>query len=103
MTLKAYEKTLNDLQQTESVAIWFMMWLRDPSLPFTGQWCLKDTELLKQLALEMMDVIQLNAAKIYTDGSKEQTNTTASGVLIKLSDRVIKFQRRNADHAYGFR
>ncbi|GFV33052.1 uncharacterized protein TNCV_3365041 [Trichonephila clavipes] len=60
-------------------------------------------ELLKQLALEVIDEIPLDAAKIYTDGSKGETNTTGSGVLIELPGRVIKFQRRNADHAYVFR
>ncbi|GFT35682.1 hypothetical protein TNCV_2849711 [Trichonephila clavipes] len=56
-------------------------------------------ELLKQLALEVIDGIPLDAAKIYTDGSKGETNTTGSGILIELPGRVIKFQRRNADHA----
>ncbi|GFT66435.1 RNase H domain-containing protein [Trichonephila clavipes] len=60
-------------------------------------------ELLKQLALEVIDGIPLDAAKIYTDGSKGETNTTGSGVLIELPGRVIKFQRRNADHASVFR
>ncbi|GFX11028.1 uncharacterized protein TNCV_512881 [Trichonephila clavipes] len=41
--------------------------------------------------------------KIYTDGSKGETNTNGSGVLIELPGRVIKFQRRNADHASVFR
>ncbi|GFT74342.1 uncharacterized protein TNCV_539021 [Trichonephila clavipes] len=60
-------------------------------------------ERLKQLALEVIEGIPLDAAKIYTDASKEETITTGSGVLIELSDRVIKFQRRNADHASVFR
>ncbi|GFW40170.1 hypothetical protein TNCV_5118531 [Trichonephila clavipes] len=42
-------------------------------------------ELLKQLALEVIDGIPLNAAKIYTDGRKGETNTTGSGVLIELT------------------
>ncbi|GFX68193.1 hypothetical protein TNCV_1807491 [Trichonephila clavipes] len=56
-------------------------------------------ELLKQLALEVIDGIPLVAVKTYTDGSKEETNTTVGGVLIELPGCVIKFQRRNADHA----
>ncbi|GFV95214.1 RNase H domain-containing protein [Trichonephila clavipes] len=60
-------------------------------------------KLLKQLALEVIDGIPLDAAKIYTDGSKGETNTTGSGVLIELPGRAIKFQRRNADHASVFR
>ncbi|GFY02848.1 RNase H domain-containing protein [Trichonephila clavipes] len=60
-------------------------------------------ELLKQLALEVIDGIPLDASKIYTDGSKGDTNTTGSGVLIELPGRVIKFQGRNADHASVFR
>ncbi|GFY03929.1 RNase H domain-containing protein [Trichonephila clavipes] len=60
-------------------------------------------ELLKQMALEVIDGIPLDAAKIYTDGSKGETNTTGSGVLIELPGRVIKFQRRNAYHASVFR
>ncbi|GFV02591.1 RNase H domain-containing protein [Trichonephila clavipes] len=59
--------------------------------------------LLKQLALEVIDEIPLDAAKILSDGSKGETNTTGSGVLIELPGRVIKFQRRNADHASVFR
>ncbi|GFU98075.1 RNase H domain-containing protein [Trichonephila clavipes] len=60
-------------------------------------------ELLKQLALEVIDGIPLDAAKINTDGSKGETNTTSSGVLIELSGHVIKFQRRNAGHTSVFR
>ncbi|GFW81904.1 RNase H domain-containing protein [Trichonephila clavipes] len=60
-------------------------------------------ELLKQLALEVIDGIPLDAAKIYTDRSKGETNTTGSGVLTELPGRVIKFQRRNAVHASVFR
>ncbi|GFT71671.1 putative RNA-directed DNA polymerase from transposon BS [Trichonephila clavipes] len=37
-------------------------------------------ELFKQLALEVIDGIALDAAKIYTDGCKGETNTTGSGV-----------------------
>ncbi|GFY25163.1 uncharacterized protein TNCV_2482841 [Trichonephila clavipes] len=59
-------------------------------------------ELLMQLALEVIDGIPLDAAKIYTDGSKGETNTTGSGVLIELPGHVIKFQR-NADHSSVFR
>ncbi|GFW54672.1 hypothetical protein TNCV_787751 [Trichonephila clavipes] len=40
---------------------------------------------------------------IYTDGSKGETNTTGSGVLIELPGRVISFQRRNVDPASIFR
>ncbi|GFW81541.1 uncharacterized protein TNCV_2882181 [Trichonephila clavipes] len=60
-------------------------------------------ELLKQLALEVIDGIPMDATKIYTDGSKGETNTTGSGHLIELPGHVIKFQRRNADHASVFR
>ncbi|GFW25305.1 uncharacterized protein TNCV_5088701 [Trichonephila clavipes] len=37
-------------------------------------------ELLKQLALEVIAGIPLDAAKIYTDGSKGETNTTGVAV-----------------------
>ncbi|GFS78081.1 RNase H domain-containing protein [Trichonephila clavipes] len=60
-------------------------------------------ELLKQLALEVIDGIPLDAAKIYTDSSKGETNTIDSGVLNELPGHVIKLQRRNADHASVFR
>ncbi|GFU02143.1 RNase H domain-containing protein [Trichonephila clavipes] len=60
-------------------------------------------ELLKQLALEVIDEIPLDAVKIYTDGRKREKNTTGSGISIELPDRVIKFNRRNADHASVFR
>ncbi|GFW75447.1 RNase H domain-containing protein [Trichonephila clavipes] len=51
-------------------------------------------ELLKQLALEVIAGIPLDAAK---------TTTTGSGVLIELPGCVIKLQKRNADHASVFR
>ncbi|GFW68760.1 RNase H domain-containing protein [Trichonephila clavipes] len=60
-------------------------------------------ELLKQLTLEVINGIPLNAHKLCTDGSKEETNTTGSRVLIELPGYVIKIQRRNADHASVFR
>ncbi|GFV87489.1 RNase H domain-containing protein [Trichonephila clavipes] len=60
-------------------------------------------ELLKELTLEVIDGIPLDAAKIYTDGSKGETNTTGSGVLIELPGHVIKFQRRNSNHVSVFR
>ncbi|GFV30996.1 hypothetical protein TNCV_4014301 [Trichonephila clavipes] len=41
-------------------------------------------ELLKQLALEVIDEIPLDSVKIYTDGNKGDTNTTGSRVLIEL-------------------
>ncbi|GFW24943.1 hypothetical protein TNCV_3846771 [Trichonephila clavipes] len=41
-------------------------------------------KLFKQLALEVIDGISLDAAKIHTDGSKGETNTTGSGVLIEI-------------------
>ncbi|GFW25756.1 hypothetical protein TNCV_1310171 [Trichonephila clavipes] len=53
-------------------------------------------EILKQLALEVIDGIPLDAVKIYTDGGRGETNTTGSEVLI---DRIFKIHRRNADHA----
>ncbi|GFW42464.1 uncharacterized protein TNCV_240611 [Trichonephila clavipes] len=59
--------------------------------------------ILKQLALEVIDGIPLDAGKIYTDGSKGETNTTGSGFLIELPGHVIKFLRRNAAHASVFR
>ncbi|GFS99271.1 uncharacterized protein TNCV_1600961 [Trichonephila clavipes] len=60
-------------------------------------------ELLKQLALEVIDGIPLDAAKIYTDGSKGEINTTGTEVLIELPGHVFKFKRINADHASVFR
>ncbi|GFT67133.1 RNase H domain-containing protein [Trichonephila clavipes] len=45
-------------------------------------------ELLKQLALEVIDGIPLDTAKIYTDGSKEETNTSGRGVIIELPGRI---------------
>ncbi|GFX29513.1 RNase H domain-containing protein [Trichonephila clavipes] len=60
-------------------------------------------QLLTTLRLRAIAGIPLDAAKIYTDGSKGETNTTGSGVFIELPGRVIKFQRRNTDHASVFR
>ncbi|GFQ82455.1 uncharacterized protein TNCT_341311 [Trichonephila clavata] len=59
-------------------------------------------ELLKQLALEVIDGIPLDAVKIYINGSRE-TNTTGNGVLIELPGRMNKIQRRNADQGPVFR
>ncbi|GFY29616.1 RNase H domain-containing protein [Trichonephila clavipes] len=52
---------------------------------------------------KVIDGIPLDAAKIYTDGRKGETNTTDSGVLIEVPGHVIKFQKRNADHTSVFR
>ncbi|GFU35771.1 hypothetical protein TNCV_1083371 [Trichonephila clavipes] len=60
-------------------------------------------ELLQQLTLEVIDGIPLDTVKLYTDGSKEETNTTDSGVLIEQPGRIIEIQRRNVDHASIFR
>ncbi|GFX91992.1 hypothetical protein TNCV_5004561 [Trichonephila clavipes] len=49
-------------------------------------------ELLKQLTLEVIDGIPLDAAKIYTDGSMGETNTTSSGVLIELHGTSSNFR-----------
>ncbi|GFV01050.1 hypothetical protein TNCV_1009711 [Trichonephila clavipes] len=49
-------------------------------------------ELLKQLALDVINGIPLDAVKIYTDGSKGETNTTGSGVLIELPGVSSKFR-----------
>ncbi|GFX29135.1 RNase H domain-containing protein [Trichonephila clavipes] len=72
-----------------------------------GAWIKKGTVLFineSRFSLtKVIDGIPLDAAKIYTDGSKGETNTAGSGVLIELPGRVIKFQRRNADHASVFR
>ncbi|GFU48175.1 uncharacterized protein TNCV_4230011 [Trichonephila clavipes] len=51
-------------------------------------------ELLKQLALEVIDGIPLDAVKIYTDGNKGETNTTGSGVLNELPGGVIKISEK---------
>ncbi|GFV22655.1 hypothetical protein TNCV_2078451 [Trichonephila clavipes] len=53
--------------------------------------------------MEVIDEIPLDVAKIYNDGSKGETNTSGSGVLIELPGHVIKFQRRNANHTSIFR
>ncbi|GFW04921.1 hypothetical protein TNCV_4881561 [Trichonephila clavipes] len=65
--------------------------------------CLTLPDFLKNLALEVIDGIPLDAVKIYTDGSKGEINTTRRRVLIEIPGRVIKVQRRNADHASVFR
>ncbi|GFW14707.1 hypothetical protein TNCV_1561701 [Trichonephila clavipes] len=51
-------------------------------------------ELLKQLALEVIDGIPLDGVKIYTDGSEGDANTTGSGVLIEKLGHDIKIQRK---------
>ncbi|GFU67855.1 RNase H domain-containing protein [Trichonephila clavipes] len=45
----------------------------------------------------------LPTCQIDAGGSKGEKNTTGSGVLIELPGRMIKIQRRNANHASVFR
>ncbi|GFV55642.1 uncharacterized protein TNCV_1821291 [Trichonephila clavipes] len=60
-------------------------------------------DILKQLALLVIDAIPLDAVKNCTDGSKGETYTTGCGVLIEIPGRINEIQTTNAEHASVFR
>ncbi|GIY22525.1 RNase H domain-containing protein [Caerostris extrusa] len=60
-------------------------------------------ELLRQLALEIINNISPRALVIYTDGSKSDSGRTGSGIFMKTSTGEFRYRFRNLDHSSIFR
>ncbi|GIY24391.1 RNase H domain-containing protein [Caerostris extrusa] len=60
-------------------------------------------ELLRQLALEIINNISPRALAIYTDGSKSDSGRTGSGIFMKTSTGEFRYHFRNPDHSSVFR
>ncbi|XP_054719197.1 uncharacterized protein LOC129228541 [Uloborus diversus] len=58
-------------------------------------------EYLRQLALEVINSIPSYATLIYTDGSKDESNHTGSGIYIE--NPSVRLSRRNPDHCSVFK
>ncbi|GBM96906.1 hypothetical protein AVEN_99099-1 [Araneus ventricosus] len=52
---------------------------------------------LKQLALKIINDIPVDAVKMYTDGSRNDSDCTGRGIYIKTHNQELKIQRRNPD------
>ncbi|GIY01197.1 RNase H domain-containing protein [Caerostris extrusa] len=60
-------------------------------------------ELLRQLALEIINNISSWALVIYTDGSKSDSGRTGSGIFMKTSTGEFRYRFRNPNHSSVFR
>ncbi|GFT02217.1 RNase H domain-containing protein [Trichonephila clavipes] len=60
-------------------------------------------ELLRQLALEVINDIPYQALIIYTDGSRSDTGRAGSGIFSNTPESDVKFSIRNPDHCTVFR
>ncbi|GFQ71057.1 hypothetical protein TNCT_624691 [Trichonephila clavata] len=49
-------------------------------------------ELLRQLALEVIDNIPSQALVLYTDGSRSDSGRTSSGVLMKTNTEEFRYR-----------
>ncbi|GBM44185.1 hypothetical protein AVEN_257124-1 [Araneus ventricosus] len=58
---------------------------------------------LRQLALEIVNDIPVDAVKVYTDGSRNDSVCTGSGIYITTHNQELKIQRRNPDSCSVFR
>ncbi|GBM48158.1 hypothetical protein AVEN_138293-1 [Araneus ventricosus] len=58
---------------------------------------------LRQLALEIINDIPVDAVKVYTDDSKNDSDCTGSGIYITTHNQELKVQRRNPDFCTVFR
>ncbi|GBO44959.1 hypothetical protein AVEN_149317-1, partial [Araneus ventricosus] len=58
---------------------------------------------LRQLALEIINDIPVDAVKVYADGSRNDSDFTSSGVYIKTHNQELKIQRRNPNFYSVFR
>ncbi|GBO40762.1 hypothetical protein AVEN_88824-1, partial [Araneus ventricosus] len=58
---------------------------------------------LRQLALEIINDIPVDSVKVYTDGSRNDSDCTGSGIYIKAYNQELKIQRRNPDFCSVFR
>ncbi|GFS69873.1 uncharacterized protein TNCV_3101771 [Trichonephila clavipes] len=52
---------------------------------------------LKQLALERIEDIPIEAIQVYMDGSRDDYYRSGSGIYIKSQDHILRIQRRNLD------
>ncbi|GFX21025.1 RNase H domain-containing protein [Trichonephila clavipes] len=60
-------------------------------------------ELLRQLALEVINGIPDQALIIYTDGSRSDTGRAGSGIFSNTPGNDVKISIRNPDHCSVFR
>ncbi|GFV62843.1 RNase H domain-containing protein [Trichonephila clavipes] len=58
---------------------------------------------LKQLALERIGAIPIDAIQVYTDGCRDDYYRSGSGIYIKSQDQILRIQRRNPDGCSVFR
>ncbi|GFW76325.1 RNase H domain-containing protein [Trichonephila clavipes] len=58
---------------------------------------------LKQLALEIIGDITIDAIQVYMDGSRDDYYRSGSGIYIKSQDQILRIQRRNPDGCSVFR
>ncbi|XP_015915890.2 ribonuclease H-like [Parasteatoda tepidariorum] len=58
---------------------------------------------MKQIALEKINSVPMDAVQLYTDGSRLDGDRSGSVIYIKLRDQEIKIKRRNPDFCSVFR
>ncbi|GBM22231.1 hypothetical protein AVEN_273420-1 [Araneus ventricosus] len=58
---------------------------------------------LRQLALEIINDIPVDAVKVYTNGSRNDRDCTGGEIYIKTHNQELKIQRRNPDFCSVFR
>ncbi|GFV00717.1 RNase H domain-containing protein [Trichonephila clavipes] len=58
---------------------------------------------IKQLALERIGDIPIDAVQFYTDGSRDDNYRSGSGIYIKSHDHILRTQWRNPDGCSVFR
>ncbi|GFX09593.1 RNase H domain-containing protein [Trichonephila clavipes] len=58
---------------------------------------------LKQLALERIGDIPVDAVQVYTEDSRDDYYRSGSGIYIKSQDHILRIQRRNPDSCSVFR
>ncbi|GFT06397.1 uncharacterized protein TNCV_3355461 [Trichonephila clavipes] len=58
---------------------------------------------LKQLSLERIGDIPIDAVQVYTDGSRDDYYRSGSGIYFKSQDHILRVQRRNPDGCSVFR
>ncbi|GFX94513.1 RNase H domain-containing protein [Trichonephila clavipes] len=60
-------------------------------------------ELLRQLALEVINDIPDQTLIVYTDGSRSDTGRAGSGIFSNTPGNEVKISIRNSDHCFVFR
>ncbi|GFU81098.1 uncharacterized protein TNCV_1117501 [Trichonephila clavipes] len=58
---------------------------------------------LKQLVLERIGDIPINAVQVFKDDSRDDKYRSGSGIYIKSQDHILRIQRRNPDGCSVFR